>query len=204
MIELIAERLTGYLVSKDIIEKEEIDVYKYGYEILTSSLLGGLLILVVSILLHQVDVAMFFLCVVCGVRSYSGGYHADTYLKCNTTFVCMYVTYTCAVNYLCNVPNVKLSLIVMCVISTLIICKYAPLENHNKPLSKDNIKRNGNKTKVSICIWHIVAMLLYLEYSKYSIAIEVSLLCVALLLVIGKIKEQKYAKSLEMEEKYEE
>jgi hypothetical protein len=43
MIELIAKRLTGYLVSKDIIEKEEIDVYKYGYEILTSSLLGVLL-----------------------------------------------------------------------------------------------------------------------------------------------------------------
>ena len=63
VIVALAERITGYLVSKDIIEKEEIDVYKYGYEILTSSLLGVLLILVVSILLHQVDVAIFFLCV---------------------------------------------------------------------------------------------------------------------------------------------
>ena len=171
MIELIAERLTGYLVSKDIIENEEIDVYKYGYEILTSSLLGVFLILVVSILLHQVDVAIFFLCVFCGVRSYSGGYHADTYLKCNATFVCVFITYTCVVNYLYMIPNVKLSLIVMCVISTVVICKYAPLENHNKPLSKDNIKRNSIKTNVSICIWNIVALLLYLEYGKYSVAI---------------------------------
>ena len=39
MIVALAERITGYLVSKNIITEEEYDVYEYGYEILTSSLL---------------------------------------------------------------------------------------------------------------------------------------------------------------------
>ena len=70
MIVALAERITGYLVSKNIITEEEYDVYKYGYEILTSSLLGVFIIIVSSIILDCMDIAVFFLCVFCGVRTF--------------------------------------------------------------------------------------------------------------------------------------
>ena len=73
MIVALAERITGYLVSKNIITEEEYDVYEYGYELLASSLLGVSLIIVSSIILDCLDIAVFFLCVFCGVRTFTGG-----------------------------------------------------------------------------------------------------------------------------------
>ena len=92
VIVALAERITGYLVSKNIITEEEYDVYEYGYELLASSLLGVSLIIVSSIILDCLDIAVFFLCVFCGVRTFCGGFHADSYLKCNTTSVLIFVS----------------------------------------------------------------------------------------------------------------
>ena len=192
VIVALAERITGYLVSKNIITEEEYDVYEYGYELLASSLLGVSLIIVSSIILDCLDIAVFFLCVFCGVRTFTGGFHADSYLKCNTIFVVIFVSINYIVKNLNCIQNINLVLIVMCFISTLVISIYAPLENSNKLLSEENKKRNKTKSIISVVVLHIVEILLYSGFRKYSITIEVCLLCVALLLVIGKIKEEYY------------
>ena len=194
VIVALAERITGYLVSKNIITEEEYDVYKYGYEILTSSLLGVFIIIVSSIILDCMDIAVFFLCVFCGVRTFCGGFHADSYIKCNTIFVSIFVFINYIVKYLYSISNVKVLLIIMCFISTLVIDIFAPLENPNKLLSKENKRKNKRRSVISVVGLHIIGIIVYSEFRKYTITIEMCLLCVALFLVIGKIKEEFYEK----------
>lgn len=189
MVVFLAEKITGYLISKDIIGEEEHDVYRYGYEILTSSILGIFLILGVAALLSCIDIAVIFLCVFCGLRSFCGGYHASSYFKCNATFVLLFILESFVVKYLNNFSYNKILLFIMSAISFVLILMFAPLENKNKPLTEEKKKINKRKTIGMYIFWMVIGCILYSSFSKYSTTIVVSIIFVAILLVVGKIKQ---------------
>ena len=86
MITSLAQYITGILLKNNIIENEHLDIYIYGFEVLISGALSLFIGLILGLIFSQLVECIVFLIVFVTLRKYCGGYHADTYLKCNTVF----------------------------------------------------------------------------------------------------------------------
>lgn len=89
---LISKILTFITEQNGISNDEEVqDFYRYGIEISISSLLNIILVLLVGLLIGHLLESVVYLILFILIRSFTGGYHADTYFRCNllmcTTFV---------------------------------------------------------------------------------------------------------------------
>lgn len=86
MITSLAQYITGILLKNNIIVNEHLDIYIYGFEVLISGALSLFIGLILGLIFSQLVECIVFLIVFVTLRKYCGGYHADTYLKCNTVF----------------------------------------------------------------------------------------------------------------------
>lgn len=127
----ISYMVANELGSQGIIQREDVDKCKYGLEVMLSSLLE-----ILSILLFSVFVGNFFETVLLFVafiplRIYAGGYHANTKLKCYFISVAVYLVFTIIIYTL---PQELYWLINMiCTIfSSIIVFAVAPIVHSNK------------------------------------------------------------------------
>ena len=88
MISHISEQMLQYLLKSRVINDsdEEKEYYRYGIEITISSLLNIILIIGIGIIFRNVFESIIFLSFFMLIRQFTGGYHADTYFKCNLSF----------------------------------------------------------------------------------------------------------------------
>ncbi len=144
MISKLSDWLLRILIRADAIENNKvmIDYYRYGFEITISSILNILLILLVGILSHSLKESFFFLGCFVPLRLVTGGYHANTYLKCNIMFVISYISLLIIYNLSKGILT-EYAAIIMVAFSLTIFITVCPIENKNKPLS--DVVRYKNK-----------------------------------------------------------
>ena len=68
----------------------DIDIVKYGYKLLVSSIVGTLMVLLVAFFIFKIEDATIFLISFSVLRRYSGGYHCKTYVQCNSLLLLAY------------------------------------------------------------------------------------------------------------------
>ena len=86
MITILSKSISHFLLERDIIPREEAEIYQYGFETIISTVLGFLIIASLGILFHMFWLALLYYAVFVFLRQLTGGYHADTYFRCNFTF----------------------------------------------------------------------------------------------------------------------
>ena len=91
MITSISKKLASYLCRKNIIDKDKKEIYQCGYEVLISGLIGFAIVIILGILMNRFIESLLFLGVFVPVRQLTGGYHADSYLKCNIVFTVVFL-----------------------------------------------------------------------------------------------------------------
>lgn len=90
MIEKVSTRLLNFVGSHITIDDELADVYKYGIEISISTALNILLTMIIAFALGDPLCGIVFLSCMILIRSYCGGYHANTYFKCNCMMIILF------------------------------------------------------------------------------------------------------------------
>lgn len=106
MIHTIAQKTADIFCRQNVADEEKKEIYIYGIELLVSSLIGAVLILGISIGIGKIWSGVVFLSVFILVRQYTGGYHADTYVRCNAAFVLTYLL-TVGIWIFCRVHDLK-------------------------------------------------------------------------------------------------
>ncbi len=140
MIKLVSKKLLDYIVSCEVINdnQEERDYYQYGIEVFVSTILGIFLILLLGLLMNSFLESILFLITFIPIRQYTGGYHANTYFKCNFCLCISFLTVEILYHYTANLLPPFFPLIISIIfISTVLI--FCPIENKNKPLNKNKI-----------------------------------------------------------------
>lgn len=81
----LVSQIVNFITEQDVIsdESDVQDFYRYGIEISISSLLNIVLVVIAGILIHHIIESIVFLSLFILIRSFTGGYHADTYFRCN-------------------------------------------------------------------------------------------------------------------------
>ena len=123
------------------------------------------------------------------MRQYSGGYHADSYLKCNLFFISIFLLTEAMVIYTKPDYINILSVLFICT-SFAIILKLAPIDNVNKKLDESQKKKNKKITLIIFTLLIITSVLMKINNVNHYYNIAVTIFSVAALMIIQNVKEK--------------
>ena len=117
------------------------------------------------------------------IRQYSGGYHADTHLKCMSTYFTLYLLFVALLYYSNLSLNVHISV-------SLLSCAYiiynAPVQHCNQLLTLVEQKDNRHKAIIIGIVYAVIQILLYVLNSSYIIILTIILAYSAILMISQK------------------
>lgn len=185
MIISLAQYIAGFLLQNDAIDGKKLDIYIYGFEILISSIINILIALIIGFVFSQAIECVIFLVIFIYMRKYCGGYHAETYLKCNVIFAINIILVMLIVKESANYPMyVYLLISIICLAA---VALFAPIANKYKPIDKEKKKRYRLIAVTLGILFSALAIVAYFFNPHYCIAIDSALLSVAVSMVIEKI-----------------
>lgn len=192
MLEITAKKIAEYLVKCGEISNNdyEVEYYRYGIEVALSSLLNLAIIIIIGIISMHIIESLIFLIVFIFVRQVTGGYHADTYFKCNLYLCLSFVLLLISYDFFSNNNNVYLVTAIN-IVSLLIISIFSPVENKNKPIAKANRKGLKIKSIVFSIIISIISIILHCKSIKYGSILPLILFLISMLIIVAKLKERR-------------
>lgn len=194
MITELSKRMSHFLCRKNIIAEDLIEVYQYGFETIISTLLGFLITVIIGIVFRMTLLSLFYYFVFVILRQFTGGYHADTYLKCNLIFTAstVFIFSMSKMSSIGGIYTIGFHFL-MLVFSIMVIWIKAPVENENKPLSEKQKIRNHWFSVITAMILAVISGFLYKEAILAAALIAFTLFIVAVMTVIAipKRKEEE-------------
>ncbi|WP_370744111.1 accessory gene regulator B family protein [Ruminococcus callidus] len=192
IITFLGKSISHFLCEKKVIAEQEVEIYQYGFEILISTALGLLITMAVGIVLNMFFLSVLYYVIFVTVRQWTGGYHADSYLKCNLTFAGI-TFFTLGMTKLSCMREVYNPTIhgLLLVTVLLIVWKYAPVENLNKPLTEEQKKRNHRAAFIAVIVLEALSCGLYVFSSEVSALAAYTLFSIAVLILISKKQKRR-------------
>lgn len=142
-----------------IIEKKGVDLYTYGFELLLSSIIGVLSLILVSVCAGKPLLWLPYLSGFAALRLYGGGYHAKTHKECIFKFTSLYIIFLIFSCYLCKLTYFPV--ITSFLVSGVTFC-FSPVEADNKPLRIEIYQVNRRKS-ILLSIANLALSLLILD-----------------------------------------
>lgn len=186
MIKAVAKIWSEELIKQIADNGEEYEVVQYGVYQLFMMLVNIGTIVVCGLLWEELLFCLFLFLLIFVLRPYTGGYHADTEIRCYFLSVgIMNLAMICRHNM--N-PPVFLGIILYCG-ALSIIWRYAPVANLNHPLEDIEVLRYSGKTKIlSICFCILTVLGILLKIQVLVDAVFYGFLIIALSVLTGKWK----------------
>lgn len=192
MIDLLSSKISSKFVEHKIITEDMVDIYKYGVEITISSIIGFILILIIGLIFKSLIQALIFYIIFIILRSFTGGYHASSYLKCNLIFsivaslVIFFSKAATEVRFSTGIINI-LFLPALSVFIWL-----APIENPNKLIEKKRRIYFKTGSVLAAVILYILSLILYINNHTFESAIIVTTMFItAVMCMITKFQKEE-------------
>lgn len=164
MIAKFAKKINEILIQKEIVQKEDAELYQYGIEngiVVAGNLLASGIFGIVT---GRPGLVLVFLLFYASLRSYSGGSHCKSRIGC--FLISMAILFIPVYTYepvMKNVPNAVILLIG--VLAVVIIIVLAPVESINKPLDEEERKYYARVTHcitaLQVCVLIIYFVWIY-------------------------------------------
>ena len=141
----LSQKLVRLFCEQKVVDESKADAYVYGYELLISSVVSILLVILISIICGDVRYSLSFLIGFIPQRIYIGGYHATSHTRCYLAFtglalICILLSKVIAANHLFRILTTAALLGISIFLS--------PIEAKNKSLGEK--KKSSYKTIASI------------------------------------------------------
>lgn len=186
----VVEGIVSILHRNSIVKDEDIDVVRYGIEIVLLKILFFLTILLIGIITNNVVNILIFMLFYKPLRTYAGGYHAKTRIGCYIISVLMLFLMLISVKLVSMFDSLTNAVYVIAVISGVIIWILAPVETSNKPL--DTAEKNRYKliSRIILLVEFLVGGLcLVFDLRLFSLAIALVFAFTGFFLLLCHIQE---------------
>lgn len=161
MISDLSGKLTDILSANGIIRNEDREIYRYGLELLISTLINIILVMTAGMVFHVLPQTILFLSEYCMIKWYAGGYHAATYARCILTFSILYASML-AVFTVFHIKETNPALAAVWLFSVAAVLVLAPVEDVNKPLEPEERRLYSKRSKQFLLLGVLINILLYL------------------------------------------
>lgn len=189
MIAKLAKSTAYFFVEKQVVKKEDEEVYAYGMELLYSSILNIALAVIIAIITNTVYPTAAFVITFIVIRQYIGGYHARTHLGCMSIFAVVLCCFAVLSRYIPAECEVWISMLAI-VLAMFLILRFAPVEHPNKPLSgkeKARLRKNGIISAFTVFIL-VLVMSVFTSTRRYGMYISLGQLTASTAMLCEIIK----------------
>lgn len=187
----LSEYITQQLEKDKIIQSDNRELYKYGFQQGLILLLNFVTSIVIGVIFGKVLESILLLAVYIPFRSYAGGHHSDSSEKCYVVSTLITVIWMLILRFLI-LPTSCWGIILL--IGTVICFMLLPVENFQKPLDEDETrvyrKRALIVLAVEVCLW----IFLIFTVQVFVQVIPLSVFTEAVMLIIGKMKNCRISK----------
>lgn len=190
-MEKISQGILSFICRNMQVDDEMAEVYKYGIEILISSLINFLLILMSSLILGDLIAGIVFMTLFILLRSYTGGYHAETYLRCNIAFICTYLATYVAAQAVSNMEHSIILTGALLVLAYIPIWIFAPVKNRHKYLSEEKIHYSRVISAIVYFSSALISMILCLNDMWYGYLLAVTDISISLLVMVEVFMQKR-------------
>lgn len=164
----------------------ENELYIFGVNQFLNMLLNILTALFIGILFGETLRVIMFMLAYVPLRSYAGGWHSRTPLRCYIFSVIMLIVVSIGMKYLYMAEWVYY---VVLATSALIVLLLSPVEDKNKPLDEMERKVYKRRAVLIVVLELVIAMLLkWLISDNLFITIVYSFAVLSLMLIAGMVK----------------
>lgn len=167
-----------------------LDIYVYGFELILSSIIETVALLFIGFLIGKSVETILFLFSFSSIRFFSGGYHANSYLKCFAVtlvnFFLVLLLYNKLINFSINMIFV-VSLVVFG-LSLALFIKVCPVKSNGKTIIKP--KKQKILSIIALCTNIVLSsVLIYVFKINILIIILPTIFMVDTMIIIEKIKQ---------------
>lgn len=186
MITALAHKAADFIYSSGKLSEDERSIIAYGYEVIISTVITFGLFTATGLIFNRLtEAAVFFLSFYI-LRQRTGGYHADTYFKCNLIFEInlIIVMLLCLAELSLHwVTAINISAFALCFALTL---AKAPIEHKNKPIPRESRKKHKITAVVLVVLFEIISLcILYVfKYINVSFCITMAMASTAVAMII--------------------
>ena len=189
----LAKKITLFYIKKGKIEEDDREVYEYSFEMLISTIINFLIMIVGALITKRYWETALFTFSFLLFRKFFGGYHAKTHIGCISILVIMYLTMIFMIRF--DARLLSIIAMIICSLSIIPVLLLSPVSHPNNPIDKNRIKMYNI---VSIFLVLLVVILAYLNYTKvsntcYSIVFSIPLLFSIVAMIIGYVLYVKNA-----------
>ncbi len=184
----LKDKLVQSMADNNVIEQDEIDIYRFGVQLLSETVLSFAIFLIIAAFLGSIVEFIIFITAFALLRQYAGGFHADKFISCLLISCCVITAFCIAV----HIPDQAVYVIgVLAVISLIIILLLAPVDSKHKRITETD-RTKYRKKLIIILIFEIIASGIIMLYSEhFAVCICFSWIVLSVLLIIGKIKNKQ-------------
>ncbi len=179
----LANVITDYYCNKNIIAEDKKEIYCYGFQLIIADIINYTIIIALGIILNRIIDSMVFLIILCGIRQFSGGFHAKTFAVCRLSFIATYICVLSISFIISKINNVYVVLIN--VICFIFISYFAPIEHPNKPMTSLQKKRNKLKSIITSSVVSVASVILVTMDMAVGVTISITLLAVAFWMLVS-------------------
>ncbi|MBQ1658303.1 MAG: accessory gene regulator B family protein [Clostridia bacterium] len=166
MIHYFSKRVADFCLYKNVIAAERYALYVYGTELLISSFISLLTLVIISIILGTFKESVLFFLAFVSLRKYTGGFHCKTYFKCNCMFIFTYLLCITALKTMTYFNLSRMILFGCFFMASMIIVSFAPIENVNKPI----LENKKMRIKVYSILVFFIHLLVYVVFDRFRIS----------------------------------
>lgn len=196
MITRMGEKVALSFWKNNIIEKKDIDVYKYGAELVISQTLATLMIFGIGIILGDIKETLIYYLTYTSLRVYAGGFHASCYRNCNAIYLLIYLFINRIISSNAT-EKMAVLFFVGLILADIIIIILAPVADVRNELEDDEIKKYRYIAR-RILFWVnciIISAFLFITELQNEMLYAIAAVCeIAVLLIVGYMKNY-YSKS---------
>lgn len=183
---MISDMMAFYLLNKKLITEDELPIYKYGLSAFVNSFSQVILLFLLGVCCGVVSETVAFLLVFILIRRFTGGYHADTKMKCLVCGVFMWFIATSVSKVSLSHNVIVILYLVIVIFSVVITFKYAPVEHYNKPLSRSIYEKNKKYSRICLGVFELLGVWLLFIDTSLSYTIMMTIFLVSILILIGR------------------
>lgn len=163
MTEYLCKMTLKILCKNSIIEEENVEVYHYGLELILATIFKSIGLMVIAAITGLVVETIIFILFFSGLRLQAGGYHAKSIMGCFIGMV-SFTFISISLVKLLPIHNQLNYILLSMIISIYLVFTYAPLENENKPSTKEQNIEYRFRSLVTVVMGSVIMLfLIYLS-----------------------------------------
>ena len=190
MIVSLSKNISHYLCKNNIVSEDDMPIYQYGFEIIISTILDLLITFGIGCLLNMKLLSMLYYVIFVFIRQLTGGYHANTHLKCSLVFSTVSFITLGLTKLAVQTGQYNFTFyFILTVTSLAIIWAYSPVENPNKEMDEKQKKRNHILSCALSGILSISGCVLFEYSAASSMVIILTLFMISMLILISNLSE---------------